>query len=281
MFKKQQETMGRASAAGKVSMGLKLFEVRNKKTSEAKKAETPKPAKVEMVETRSKKTAFKGVAPNAFIKKGNHWTMMRSGKIDHTIIRPTQKKSATEEIATAINAKAPAKVSAKAPPAGGPTPSVLGASKPTPLAATVAATVATTAAAAPASKRASLVQTMRKSLKAMSVRSGSSEEEEEKRSDDAVKPTEMGRAAEMATIKSVKPEQATIKSKADQATIKSSAGKPQEEQKEDKDDLSELDVSSVKGDANDSDDDKEDKDEEDKDEGDKDKKKKSDDDSEW
>jgi hypothetical protein len=277
MFKKQQETMGRASAAGKVSMGLKLFEVRNQKTAEAKKAETPKPAKVEMVETKSKKTAFKGVAPNAFTKKGNHWTMMRSGKIDHTIIRPTQKKSATEEIASAINAKAPAKASAKAPPAGGPTPSVLGASKPTPL----AATVATTAAAAPASKRASLVQTMRKSLKAMSVRSSSSEEEEEKRSDDAVKPTEMDRAAEMATIKSVKPEQATIKSKADQATIKSSAGKPQEEQKEDKDDLSELDVSSVKGDANDSDDDKEDKDEEDKDEGDKDKKKKSDDDSEW
>jgi hypothetical protein len=265
MFKKQQETMGRASAAGKVSMGLKLFEVRNHKTAEAKKAETPKPAKVEMVESKSKKTAFKGIAPNAFMKKGNHWTMMRSGKIDHTIIRPTQNKSATEEIATAIGARAPA----KAPSAGGPTPSVLGASKPTPL----ARTVATTAAAAPVSKRSSLVQTMRKSLKAMSVRSGASEEEEEKRSDDDVKPTEMGCEVGMATT--VKPEQATIKSivKADQATIKSSAGKPAEEQMEDEDDQSELDVSSVKGDANDSDDDNEDEEDKQK------KKNKSDNDS--
>jgi hypothetical protein len=288
MFKKQQETLGRQSAVGKVSMGLKLFEVRNQKTAEAKKAATPKPAKVEMVETKSKKMTFKGVAPNAFVKKGNHWTMMRSGKVDHTIIRPTQKKSALEEVSVAIGGKAQTKASPSPSPLGGkaaaesgPMPSVLGAVKPAPLAATVAATTAAAEA-----KRKSLVQTLRKSLKAMSVRS-EGEEEEEKRSDDAVKPFEMSRAAGSATIKSVKPEQATMKSvKADQATIKSSgkadegtkssAGKPEEEQKEDKDDQSEDDVSSLKGadDANDSDVDK------DEDEADKDrKKKKSDDDS--
>jgi hypothetical protein len=272
MFKKQQETLGRQSAVGKVSQGRKLFEVRNQKTAEAKKAETPKPAKVEMVETKSKKISFMGVPANAFVRKGNHWTMMRSGKVDHTIIRPAQKKSAMEEVSSAIGGKVQVKASpfaAKAADESGPKPSVLGAVKPAPLAATVAAT---TAATVPESKRKSLVQTMRKSLKAMSVRSGG-EDDEEKSSDDAVKPVEISRAAGSATIKSVKPEQATIKSvKADQATIKSS--KPEEEQKEDKDDQSEDDVSSVKGagDANDSDDEK--------DEADKDKKKKkSDDDS--
>eukprot|EP00612_Vaucheria_litorea_P003828 CAMPEP_0171464240 /NCGR_PEP_ID=MMETSP0945-20130129/7620_1 /TAXON_ID=109269 /ORGANISM="Vaucheria litorea, Strain CCMP2940" /LENGTH=194 /DNA_ID=CAMNT_0011991253 /DNA_START=116 /DNA_END=697 /DNA_ORIENTATION=+ len=69
-----QETMGRKAAKGKVNMAKTIFEAKTRSTKAEKAAAA---VKKPVPSANSNKHAFKGLAPGAWGKSGNHWTIAR------------------------------------------------------------------------------------------------------------------------------------------------------------------------------------------------------------